>query len=95
VQGPIEQSWLQTELAVAPLPHVMQTWPHGQAWPQAGEKVVQLPAWQVTARAEPSTKDPSSAVIAGRLKLGNMAWHNFSSVAKCAISDDRMPSNLT
>jgi len=29
VHGPIEQSWLQTD-ALAPVPQVMQTWPHGQ-----------------------------------------------------------------
>ena len=76
---PIAQSWLQTDLALAPLPQVMQTWPQAQGWPHAGENVMQMPAWQVTARAIASTKDPSSAVVPGRLKLCIVAWQDFSS----------------
>jgi hypothetical protein len=95
VHEPIEQSWLQTDAALAPVPQVMQTWLDAQGWPHAGENVVQRPAWQVTACADASTKDPSSAVIPGTLKLCIVAWQDFSSPAKCVISDDRMPSNLT
>jgi len=69
VQEDEEQSWLQTEVAVAPLPHVMQTWPSAHGAVHAGENVVHTPAWQVTAFAPLATMEPSSAMIADRPKL--------------------------
>jgi len=69
VHDPIVQSWVQTDERLAPVPHVMQMWPDEQGWPQAGENVVQRPAAQLTARVAAPTKDPSSAMVAGRLKV--------------------------
>ena len=56
---------------------------------------MQRPAAQATALLAASTKEPSSEVVAGRWNVLIVAWQDFSSSVKWAISDDRMPSNLT
>ena len=56
---------------------------------------MQRPNWQATALLDASTKEPSSAVVAGRWNVLIVAWQAVSSSAKWAISDDRMPSNFT
>ena len=55
---------------------------------------MQRPAWQATVLSVAATKEPSSAVTAGVLKLFFVAWQAASRVAKCAISDEQMPSNI-